>query len=194
MAKSTGVPTTVAKTSTPLAGPGTYVASGTNVRLDGLTNEDWTYPTTTSSDKWIYTDDNTGRVTKRPLVPWGHKPAHQPEPTYPAYTPPPNVHAKIVEMLQAEMERARERIMEQAKSENLTPEQIGEAMHRAFLSGIQWAMDNLPEIAEKLGYKTVDPVQAVYAAMQMMPPVKPLTTLSWNTLVSTTQAAIKATS
>jgi hypothetical protein len=84
--------------------------------------------------------------------------------------------------------------MEQAKSENLTPEQIGEAMHRAFLSGIQWAMDNLPEIAEKLGYKTVDPVQAVYAAMQMMPPVKPLTTLSWNTLVSTTQAAIKATS
>lgn len=129
---------------------------------------------TTGTGKWISLDgiehEQWGYVPKRTTAPW----KVSPQPYQPYQPPPPmqtipNVHDALLEMLQKELEKSRRRIKKQVEQDGMTAEQAVEAMHRAFIEGIKWALDNLPEIADELGYAlpaTKDAtLQAIMSAM-----------------------------
>lgn len=65
---------------------------------------------------------------------------------------PDGVDDRLIEAIREEIAKSHARIMLDAKAQEITTEQIGEAMHKAFLAGIEWAIENIPEVADRLGY------------------------------------------
>lgn len=67
-------------------------------------------------------------------------------------TPIKDTRAVLIEALMEEVAKIREELAGKVDDGSLTKEQAAALMHQAFIAGIEWALDNIPELADRLGY------------------------------------------
>lgn len=60
---------------------------------------------------------------------------------------PTNPYVEITEALAKELAKVRAELAQRQETGEITPEQVCDLMYQAFINGIQWALDNMPELA-----------------------------------------------